>query len=217
VEIDHVLIAVSDLQRAGQALETRYGLASLAGGRHPGWGTANRIVPLGETYLELIAVVDSTAARDSVVGRWVAAAASEPGSPLGWAVRTDDIDSLARRLQLSVSGGSRVTPSRALLHWRSCGIEAAAAEPSLPFFIEWAPGTQHPGRAQVGHPAGRVVLSRLLVRGDAGRLAAWLGPHALPVEVLRGDPELAGIVLSRGDDEILLGAGPARLARDGFG
>jgi hypothetical protein len=58
----------------------------VAGGRHPGWGTANRIVPLGNTYLEVVAAVDAAEADGSPFGRWVAAAPS--GGPLGWAVRT---------------------------------------------------------------------------------------------------------------------------------
>ena len=80
LELDHVLIAVADLAAAARELEVRHGLASVEGGRHPGWGTANRIVPLGDTYLELIAVVDEAEAAESPFGRWVAAA--QPG-PLG--------------------------------------------------------------------------------------------------------------------------------------
>jgi hypothetical protein len=49
LELDHVLIAVADLAEAARKIEARHGLASINGGRHPDWGTANRIVPLGET------------------------------------------------------------------------------------------------------------------------------------------------------------------------
>src|SRR6476469_4083347 len=52
------MIAVTDLDAAGREFEARHRLASVAGGRHPGWGTANRIVPLGDAYLELVAIVD---------------------------------------------------------------------------------------------------------------------------------------------------------------
>src|SRR4051794_22384701 len=74
IELDHVLIAVTDLDAAGREFQSRYGLVSIAGGRHPGWGTANRIVPLGDTYLELVAAVDAAEAAGSPFGRWVAAA-----------------------------------------------------------------------------------------------------------------------------------------------
>jgi len=40
---------VADLRAAAQELEARHGLVAVEGGRHPGWGTANRIVPLGES------------------------------------------------------------------------------------------------------------------------------------------------------------------------
>lgn len=41
--IDHVLLPVRDLALAASEIESRYGLASIEGGRHPAWGTANRI------------------------------------------------------------------------------------------------------------------------------------------------------------------------------
>jgi hypothetical protein len=44
-------------------MEGRYGLASIEGGRHPGWGTANRIIPLGDAYIELVTVVDDEEAQ----------------------------------------------------------------------------------------------------------------------------------------------------------
>jgi Glyoxalase-like domain len=58
LELDHVLIAVANLNGAARDLESRHGLASVEGGRHAGWGTATRIVPLGETYLEVIWALD---------------------------------------------------------------------------------------------------------------------------------------------------------------
>jgi Glyoxalase-like domain len=53
LHIDHIVWGVDDLDRAAAQVQERYGLASVPGGRHPGWGTANRIIPLGPSYLEL--------------------------------------------------------------------------------------------------------------------------------------------------------------------
>jgi Glyoxalase-like domain len=75
-ELDHVLVAVPDLAAAARVLEEEHGLTAIEGGRHPGWGTANRIVPLGDSYLELVAVVDAGEAARSPFGRWVAASQS---------------------------------------------------------------------------------------------------------------------------------------------
>jgi Glyoxalase-like domain len=204
LELDHVVIAAADLETAAQDLETQLGLASVEGGRHPDLGTANRIVPLGETYLELIAIVDAAKAEQSVPGRWVASAHS--GRPLGWAVRTRDLDNVARRLDLPVSAGSRATPDGEVLRWRSAGLEQSVAEPTLPFFIEWDTGTPFPGRARMPHPAGPVELARLKLEGDRQRLAAWLGDHHLPITVQEGKPSLAGVVLTSPAGEIVLGA-----------
>jgi Glyoxalase-like domain len=206
VELDHVLLAVTDLVAAGRELQARYGLASVEGGRHPDWGTANRIVPLGDSYLELIAVVDQATAADSSFGRWVASRASPPGRPLGWAVRTGGLDAIARRLDLTVHRGARVAPSGEVLRWRSAGIDQAVAEPALPFFIEWAAGVRLPGATAVTHPAAPAGISKLHLEGDPGRLAAWLGNHLLPIVVRTGHPAVTAIVLATATGEIVLDA-----------
>jgi hypothetical protein len=185
--LDHVLIAVPDLDAAGAALEARFGLPSAVGGRHPGFGTANRIVPLGSAYLELVAVADPERAAASAFGRWVASA--PPSRPMGWAVRTGDLDAVARRLGLDVVPGSRVAADGTLLEWRMAGLDAAAAEPFLPFFIQWGRGTPFPGG---GDGPG---IERLVVRGDAARLRGWLGAAALSVDVRPGPATVLGIVV----------------------
>lgn len=90
-----MLIGVADLAAAARELEAHCGLSSVEGGRHSDWGTANRIVPLGASYLELVAVVDEATAAGSCFGRWVARGASGLGRTLGWAVRTGRMDETA--------------------------------------------------------------------------------------------------------------------------
>jgi len=206
VEFDHILIAVPDLASAGQELEARHGLASVEGGRHPAWGTANRIVPLGDSYLELIAVVDGAKAAESSVGRWVASGVASPIRPLGWAVRTHQLDEIARRLDVPINAGSRVTPDGEQLRWRTAGIDQATAEPALPFFIEWAPGTTLPGSTAVRHPAGMARISRLVLHADPGRLDEWLGNHRLPIVARPGISALSAIHISSDAGEIVIGS-----------
>lgn len=152
-------------------------------------------MPLGPEYLELIAVADAAEAAASGFGRWVAAARPS-GSLLGWAVRTDALDDVAERLGLTVRNGSRAAPDGTLLRWRTAGLEQAAAEPCLPFFIEWAEGTPLPGRAAVSHPAASVRITELVLVGDPDRIAAWLNGHALPIVVHPGAPKLASVALA---------------------
>jgi hypothetical protein len=204
MELDHVLIPLADLSGAVSEFEGRYGLASVEGGRHADWGTANRIVPLGDSYLELIAVVDPAEASQSTIGQWVANARA--GRPLGWAVRTDDLGAVAGRLGLTIGSGSRFTATGDLLSWRSAGIERAMAEPGLPFFIERAAGIRLPGRLDVKHPAGATGIKRLIVAGVPKRLSSWLDGHELPVTVADGDSGVIGVVLSTRSGEIVVGS-----------
>jgi Glyoxalase-like domain len=205
VQLDHVLVAVADLEAAVPALAERHGLEAVAGGRHPGWGTANAIVPLGGTYLELITVTDEDEAAGSLVGGWVARTRSPAGTPLGWAIRTDEIDAVAHRLDLDVTPGSRATRDGHVLRWRLAGLAAAAAEPALPFFIEWEDGTPFPGQMEARHAAGAARLARVELRGDPDRLATWLGGHELPVTISPGEPAVSRIVLSTDAGELVLG------------
>jgi Glyoxalase-like domain len=211
LELDHVLIAVADLESAGREVEARYGLASLEGGRHPGWGTANRIVPLGGAYLELVAVVDAAQAARNPFGRWVSRAHPQPIRLLGWAVRTHELDDVAGRLGLEVSAGARIAGDGGRLEWRLAGIEQAAAAPSLPFFIQWEDGTPLPGSAHAAHPAGSARIATLRLAGDADRLAAWLGGRRLPVAVSAGVPAVTGIVLSAACGEVVIEDGSPRI------
>lgn len=202
--IDHVILPVADLAQAAAEVETRNGLASIEGGRHPAWGTANRIVPLGDAYLEFVAVVDHETAARAAFGRWVAAAT--PGRPLGWAVRTDAIEAVGGRLGLPVVSGYRSTPGGGLVTWRSAGVDVATRESGLPFFIQWGGGVALPGATPVRHPGGPASLKRLVVTEDPGRLADWLGEHDLPLSVTFGPSGLSAVVLTqgRGDFELVI-------------
>ena len=206
MELDHVLIAVAELETAARELEARHGLTAVEGGRHAGWGTANRIVPLGDTYIELIAVVDEEEAAGNVFGAWIAnGLRSGPGRPLGWVARTERIGQVADRLGLTVSSGSRPAGDGRLLRWRLAGAEHAAAEPALPFFVQWGEGTPLPGRTPAIHPAGDVRLTGLRLSGDPERLGDWLGDqHSLPIAITTGPPAVTAVVLETQQGELVL-------------
>jgi hypothetical protein len=204
VEIDHVVIAVDDLVKADRALRRKHGLSSIDGGRHPHWGTANRLVPLADAYLELVTVVDDLQAARSAFGRWVRDAAHAP-CLLGWAARTSNLDSVARRLNLVPADGARTRPNGEVVRWRIVGVEQAAETPCLPFFIEWDRETSLPGRADVVHAAGPIQLAGLQLTGSADRVESWLGPHRLPIQIGPGVPATKAVVLSgTSEGEIVL-------------
>jgi Glyoxalase-like domain len=174
--IDHVVYAVSDLEAGGARFEEDLGLESIPGGRHPNWGTANRIVPLGPDYLELVAVVDPETAASSDFGRLVRDTSE---GLVGWAVATEDLDAVGARLGLGIERGTRKRPDGVRLAWRLAGVaEALRTGGTLPFFIQWeGPGELHPG-GDHSAPAG---IQWVEVAADEAELREWLGGAQLPV------------------------------------
>jgi Glyoxalase-like domain len=205
--IDHVLLSAGDDAPTSLLLTTRYGLHAYEGGRHPGWGTANRIIPLGDAYLELVSVVDEAEARASAFGRWALESAERGRPAIGWAVRPDDLDVTATRLGLEISEGSRTRPSGEIVAWRSAGVDEVARRPWLPFFIEWRDVSTHPGRSA----PSSARLERIDLECDVAELDGWLGPHALPVDVRAGDAGIVRIVVETPAGRVVLGRGSAEV------
>jgi Glyoxalase-like domain len=162
--VDHVVIAVPDLDASARRWRDAAGLAFTRGGRHPG-GTENCIGLFAgqELYLELITVRD----RDSD-DFWTRLARDRHG-PLTWAIGTDDLDrdvSLlvgAGLLVGPVTAGRRRCPDGTEVSWRSAVVEPETM--SWPFLIEWPAA----GPARLGVPArppqaGKLRVDALTVR-----------------------------------------------------
>jgi hypothetical protein len=198
--IDHVVIVVGDLDAAAGRLFERHGLASVAGGRHAGQGTGNRIVPLGDSYLELMAVVDRDEAAGSPLGSWVERRLAEFGdAPAALCLRSDDIEAVARRIEHRSLPMSRTRPDGVTLTWHLVALEAAMTE-GLPFFIEWhVDDADHPGRAPVAHRCDPSGIEWVEVGGDERRLASWLGPHELPLRHVEDRPGPIRIAIAVAD------------------
>src|SRR5512132_1332308 len=102
LRLDHVVNAVPDLDEAAIRFRESFGLDSTEGGRHERWGTANRIVPLGDQYLELVAAVDEPTAAETVFGRGVLERAAGGGGWFTMAAVADDLDAVASRFGIEV-------------------------------------------------------------------------------------------------------------------
>ncbi len=208
LRFDHVIIAVTDLEEAARRLYDRFGLASVAGGRHAGHGTANRLVPLGHDYLELVTVVDQEEAKASPFGHWVHTH-SAPGSAAGLCVRTSDLIGIEHRLGLPAVPMTRTRPDGTVLKWRLLGIEPALAQ-GLPFFIEWDVGSDdHPGRADAAHGVEPTGISWVEAGGEPGVFAGWLGPHMLDLRVTDGVPGVHRVSVGTAEGDVVLDFGSA--------
>jgi len=187
VRIDHVIYGTADLDLAAARVEAELGLTAVAGGRHEGLGTHNRIVPLGDgSYIELPAVANPVEAEGSATGAALQAAIARGEGLLGWAVAVEDLAPIAVRLGTPITGVRRQGLSA-----RLTGAQESLAEPFLPFFIE-RPAT---GRSVVGANDAREI-SWIEVAGDGGRLERWLAGAALPVRVVDGEPGVRAIGIS---------------------
>ena len=204
--IDHVLLAVPDLDGAGAMLLDEHGLASVEGGRHTGWGTANRIVPLGgRQYLELVGVVDETEATASAFGSAVRASVEQGGGLLGWCVEVDDADAPAERLGLAVIEGSRRRSDGVTLSWRTAGMEAAVAEQWRPFFLEWRISDDaHPGGASAPHRVEPAGIAWIEVACDLQALREWLDDPTFEVKLGEGPPGLLSVGIATRAGEVVL-------------
>jgi len=196
LEIDHVLFPVLDLDAAATDLLDHHGIASVPGGRHPGHGTGNRIVPLGDTYLELIAVVDPTEAEASPMGRWVTRNASHHFEPVSLCLRTDDIEPIADALDEQAVRMVRQRVDGSEVAWCLVGLEEMTGVGNLPFYIQWetAPG-DHPAQTAIDHPAGDLRLLEVVIArvpenrafvAEANRLVLANAPVGVRRVVLAG-------------------------------
>ena len=203
--LDHVIIAVGDLDAAADRLLEQHGLGSVPGGVHAGFGTANRIVPLGDSYIELMGVVDTEVAAKNFLGEYLLGFLADGDRLFAWCVRTDDISWDAKRIGSGAVPMSRRKPDGSELSWRLTGLEGALADRSLPFFIQWdGHADAHPGRDPAEHRVDARGISSLDVAGNKTKISNRLGRADLPVNVVRGDPGPVSVTIATSNGEIVL-------------
>jgi hypothetical protein len=202
---DHVILAVQDLDAAARRLHEELGLASVIGGRHPGHGTGNRIVPLGADYIELLGIVDAREAAASPLGQFVADLVATGDQLMALCLGTRRLDELSVRLDRAAHPMSRTRPDGVEVSWRLLGLEDAIGPERLPFFIEWqGPAGHHPGRTSIRHEVAAGGIAWVELGGEADALEAWLGAHDLEIRVAGGDPGIRAVGISSGAGEIRL-------------
>ncbi len=183
MRLDHLSYAagpdglVSTAQRLGELL----GRDFVDGGVHPRFGTRNMTLPLaGDTYLEVVEVLDHPASDKAPFGQAVRARSALGGGWLGWVVAVNDLLPVEGRLGRDAVRGNRHRPDGTELRWRQIGVNGTLADPQLPFFVQWeSPRALHPSAG--ADPAWG--LACLEIAGDPARVSEWLGePVEAPLE-----------------------------------
>lgn len=166
--IDHLVIAVADPDLAAVELVDRLGLRASGGGRHDTMGTYNRLVWLGDSYVELIGVADPPLAATSWVGRPTLRMLERGGGLATYALASDDLVGDVARLRSMGSRldgphpGERTRPDGRVVRW-SIAVPPTLGPADPAFLIEhdataaeWAPA-ERAERAEETHPVGGPV------------------------------------------------------------
>ena len=149
--VDHLVYAVPNLEKAVAELEKKLGVAPVMGGHHRSQGTHNALVHLGKgCYLEIIA--PDPANTDFNGQRWMGIDLVTSPKITRWAVKSNDLDRDAAYLSTvdprlgDLKGGSRKKPDGTKLIWKATVTLSEPEVEILPFVIDWK-GADHPTNA----------------------------------------------------------------------
>jgi hypothetical protein len=182
--IDHLVLAVPDLDDAIADFEHAHGVRPAIGGRHAGLGTHNALVSFGDSYLELIAPDPTQPDPDRP--RPFGVDDIDGPTLVTWAVRPDPahgetIEKLIESCRAvghepgSAVAMSRQTPAGELLRWRLT-FPTMTQDGLVPFLIDWG-ATRHPAS---GAPRGLALTAFGGATADADRANEILGAIGLP-------------------------------------
>jgi hypothetical protein len=156
--IDHIILAINDLDKGIAQFKELTGIEPVFGGIHPFSFSHNALVALdNETYIEIMAPRPDA---ENVPADFLS---MEKLTPIGWAVRTRHVNQTKEKLKAAgfvtseSKDGSRTKPDGTKLSWTTFGIEQ---HDDFPFFIEWGAGTTHPSKSS---PVGCTLSSFTII------------------------------------------------------
>jgi hypothetical protein len=187
-DVDHVIWAVSDLDKGIAYIEEKTGVRAIIGGVHPGRGTRNALISFGERrYLEILST--DPAQPDAKDERTAFIKDLAQPQIMGWAAGTRDILAvrkgiLAAKIEMmGPEAGSRKKPDGTTLKWKTIAV-GGHDNTVVPFVIEWDKDSVHPSedspkgctlrQLQLAHPNPEDVNPFLEAMGLATR--ATKGP-----------------------------------------
>ncbi|MEM7373680.1 MAG: VOC family protein [Bacteroidota bacterium] len=148
MQIDHLILAINDLEVGIEKCERLTGIRAVYGGEHPNSFTHNAIVSLGhQMYLEILAPkhgLDSIPEFFKNINEL---------KPIGFAISVEDIKRLEESilaLQFDTKGvedWARKKADGEELTWELLQIQGPDLDIN-PFFISWSRNTKHPSLQQ---------------------------------------------------------------------
>lgn len=203
--VDHLIRVARDLGEGIAEVEAQLGVRAAIGGRHPGRGTHNALLGLGEgVYLEILA--PDPAQPAPARPRWLGVDAAGAPRLSGWAAKSADvattIAAAARagvRLGAAIRGG-REAPDGTRLDWTVSDPDVVASAGLVPFLIDWG-STPHPS---IGAPRGARLIALTAEHPDADAVRAQLRALGIDMDVrIAAAPALvATVACARGEVEL---------------
>ena len=185
LRFDHLAVSALTLEEGVAAVEAALGVAMAGGGQHPLMATHNRLLGLGDLYLEVIATDPAT--PRPTWPRWFDLDNFD-GAPrlTNWIAGCDDLEAA---VAASVPGvGVPVDLQRGDYRWRMAvpGDGCLPFDGCFPALIQWQ-GALHPAAAlpdagvrlrqlEVAHPEADALRAALLGRFDDPRVVVVDGP-----------------------------------------
>jgi hypothetical protein len=194
--LDHILFGCRDLDEGVAFVEQRTGVCAEYGGVHPGRGTRNALLSLGERhYLEIIA--PDPAQPDAKNPLAIYLRTLSESRLVGWAAHCTDLAGVVSKLRDAGIGhdgpipGSRNLPNGQKLQWKMLTLKENP-DYLLPFFIEWAADSPHPATSA---PRGCSLVQFELLTPDPASVTKTVALLSLDVSVAKGEkPRLHAIV-----------------------
>ena len=179
LRFDHIAIAAESLEAGVAWVEGALGVTLTGGGKHPAFGTHNRLISLGDLYLEVIAV-DPEAAPPGRPRWFDLDRFSGPPRITNWVCESDDL--LADLARAPQGCGTPMALSRGDYHWRMAVPEDGILpfDGAHPALIQW--DGPHPAAALpdqglrlqklvIGHPMAEALAQVLHLADDRVELA----------------------------------------------
>jgi hypothetical protein len=167
---DHIQLGIADLDEGIAFVRKLTGVEPAPGGAHPGYGTRNALISLGEgCYLEILALDPAQMELRSARTDRIRALAGP--TILTFAMQTTQVQQKLAAIQnlAGLSGKldprSRKKPDGSTLEWTNVPIDSAFG-PQIPFFIDWR-GAKHPSMTT---PAGCQLTGFEVLHPDADAL-----------------------------------------------
>ncbi len=148
-QIDHIVLAVPNLEQATRDFKDKYNLELVYGGKHESFGTHNALLNLGNgCYLEVLAPdLDNTTYQGK---RWMGADLSQKPVVCRWALKSNDLTKDQKALQKinpeygSIIEGSRQKTDGSTLRWQMIRPLSSPLVDIAPFMVDWKDSDSHP-------------------------------------------------------------------------